>query len=123
MPNTERDAHGHFKKGHSVRSPGRPKAAVEVEYMNILKQGVTADDFRKIVNTAVSRAMAGDAKAREWIGNYTLGKPLTTIALQAADQVLLNQLLQQFEARGMSASALFEIMLQQIAEESEINNE
>ena len=107
----ERDAKGHFKKGHAPVSPGRPKAAVEIEYMAILKQGCTPDDWRKIVATAVSLAMAGDSKAREWIGNYLIGRPNFTIELNTPDAALLNQLLKQFESNGVAASAVFEAML------------
>ena len=112
---TERDSKGHFKKGHAPVSPGRPKAAVEIEYMGILKQGVTPDDFKKIVATAVSLAMAGDWKAREWVGNYLIGRPNFTLELKAPDAVLLNQLLKQFESNGVSASAVFEEMLNEMA--------
>jgi hypothetical protein len=112
----ERDAKGHFKKGHAPVSPGRPKAAVEIEYMAILKQGVTPDDWRKIVNTAVSLAMAGDWKAREWVGNYLVGRPNFTLELKAPDAVLLNQLLKQLEATGTTASELFEELLNEYAQ-------
>jgi hypothetical protein len=113
---TERDEKGHFKKGHAPVSPGRPKAAVEIEYMNILKNGVTADDFKKIVATACSLAMAGDWKAREWIGNYLIGKPNLTLELRSPDAILLNQLLKQLEASGTSASELFEELLNEMAQ-------
>jgi len=113
---TKRDANGRFLKGHAPLSPGRPSRPVEIEYMNILKQGVTADDFKKIVATAVSLAMAGDWKAREWLSNYLIGKPPQILELRGADALLLAKVLEQLKNSGVSASQVFEAMLNELAE-------
>jgi hypothetical protein len=110
-----RNEKGRFVQGNKA-SPGRPRHEIEMSYMNILKQGVSADDFRKIVDVAVSRAKAGDDRARAWIGDYVLGKPLTTIQLQASDQALLNTLLKQFESNGVTASDVFLALLNEMTE-------
>lgn len=112
---SERDELGHFVKGNKA-SPGRTKRPTEIEYLNILKQGVTPDDWQKIVRTAVSLAMAGDWKAREWLSNYLVGKPPQILELRGADALLLSEVLKRFSANGFTAGDVFEVMLQQMAE-------
>ena len=51
----------------------RPK---EEQYLDIMLRTCTPDDWEKIVLSAVTRAKAGDSKAREWLSNYILGKPI-----------------------------------------------
>jgi hypothetical protein len=36
-------------------------------------------DWKKITNTAVARAKAGDAKARQWLSDYIYGKPVQRV--------------------------------------------
>lgn len=113
---TKRDENGRFLPGHAPVSPGRPKRPVEIEYLNILKLGVTVDDWRKIVQTAVARAMSGDWKAREWLANYLIGKPPQILELRTAEAVLLAQLLEQLKMLGMTPANMFEAMLNELAE-------
>lgn len=70
-----RDASGRFLPGHSVKSPGRPRKAVEERYLCILSQRVSPEVFAKIVDKAAEQALEGDAKAREWLSWYLIGKP------------------------------------------------
>jgi hypothetical protein len=41
----------------------------------LLSEAVPLDCWRKICVVAVEQALAGDAKAREWLGLYLVGKP------------------------------------------------
>jgi len=114
----ERDEHGRFLPGNKA-SPGRAPRVTEHEYLDVLIGAVPLDKWRKIVEKAVRDAIIGDFRARQWIGEYIIGKPPTVIDLRAADAALLAQLLKQFEVLGMTASDVFAAMLAQIAEESE----
>lgn len=80
----DRDANGQFQPGHSIKSPGRPRRAIEVEYLKALSDEVSLDDWKEIVKAAKEAAKAGDAKAREWIASYVIGDKtpgLTDLAL------------------------------------------
>jgi len=65
-----RDASGRFDKGNPG-GPGRPKRSVELalEMRRLLAitEAVSDDDWREIVATAVKKAKAGDARARDWL--------------------------------------------------------
>lgn len=69
----DRDANGQFQPGHSIKSPGRPRRAIEVEYLKALSDEVSLDDWKEIVRAAKDAAKAGDAKAREWLASYVIG--------------------------------------------------
>jgi len=75
-----RDASGRFLPGHAIKSPGRPRKAVEERYLCILSQRVTPEVFAKIVDKAAEQALEGDAKAREWLSWYLIGKPTEYVA-------------------------------------------
>ena len=47
----------------------------EGDYMGVLLEAVTLDDWRAVVNTAKTLAQAGDAQARAWLAQYLMGKP------------------------------------------------
>src|SRR5690348_13702790 len=68
------DAKGRFKKGHKG-GPGRPRRVVEQDYVVALSEAVPLDRWRKIIERAITDAESGDARAREWVGNYMMGKP------------------------------------------------
>jgi hypothetical protein len=46
---------------------------------------VTLADWRKIVDTAVSRAKAGDDKARKWLSDYLMGPPVQRSEISGRD--------------------------------------
>jgi hypothetical protein len=71
---TDRDANGRFLPGHPGIG-GRPRRAVEADYLAALSGAVGLEKWQEICATAVNQAVAGDAKAREWIGSYLAGKP------------------------------------------------
>jgi hypothetical protein len=71
---TDRDVRGRFLPG-SPGGPGRPRRAVETDYLAALSEAVPLARWRAIVETAADQAVSGDAKAREWLGSYLAGKP------------------------------------------------
>jgi hypothetical protein len=71
---TDRDVRGRFLPG-SPGGPGRPRRAVETDYLVALSEAVPLEKWREIVEPAVDQAVSGDAKAREWLGSYLAGKP------------------------------------------------
>lgn len=69
-----RNADGRFRAGHPG-GPGRPRRAVETEYLKVLLAGCSLEKWAEIVERATRDAVAGDAKAREWISGYVIGSP------------------------------------------------
>jgi hypothetical protein len=65
---------GRFLPGNPG-GPGRPRRAIESDYLAALSEAVPTDTSRAIVAKAVEPAQAGDAKAREWLGAYLVGRP------------------------------------------------
>ena len=47
----------------------------ESDYMGVLLETVTLDDWRAVVSSARTLAQAGDAQARAWLAQYLMGKP------------------------------------------------
>jgi hypothetical protein len=79
---TDRDANGRFLRGHPGMG-GRPRRAVEQDYLATLAEAVPLRRWKKIVARAAADAEAGDPKARRWLGDMLMGKqppPLTTLA-------------------------------------------
>lgn len=83
--NEGRHADGRFAPGNAG-GPGRPRRAVEREYLAALADELTLDRWRRIVRGAIDAAENGDPKAREWVAKYALGvEPPTLSALAVAD--------------------------------------
>lgn len=82
---TGRDAAGRFTRGNPG-GPGRPRLAVEADYLRALTDRVTPDVWRDIVDGVVDAARAGDMRAVAWLSRYLLGAtPPTLFALAVAD--------------------------------------
>ena len=47
----------------------------EGDYMGVLLDAVTLDDWRDVVNNAKAAAKAGVPQARAWLAHYLMGKP------------------------------------------------
>ena len=45
------------------------------DYVGVLLDGVTLDDWRDVVNNAKTAAKAGDPQARAWLAQYLMGRP------------------------------------------------
>ena len=84
-----RDAVGRFSTGNNY-GQGRPPRAVERDYLAVLSERLSLDDWRSIVDRAVADASSGDARARDWLSRYALGSEpmsLTALAIRELMQV------------------------------------
>ena len=75
MSDTEksgRDNQGKFSKGNPG-GPGRPRRAVEEDYLAALSDQLSIERWENIVSKAIEDAENGDHKARDWIARYALG--------------------------------------------------
>lgn len=80
-----RDERGRFVAGNAG-GPGRPRRAIEREYLAVISEAVTLDDWRAIVAHAVDVAKQGDDKARAWLAKYVIGdNPITLTELLARE--------------------------------------
>ena len=89
MGDEGRDDVGRFSSGNSY-GQGRPPRAVERDYLAVLSERLSLDDWREVVSRAVQDARSGDAKARDWLSRYALGSEpmsLTALALRERMQV------------------------------------
>ena len=75
MSDTEksgRDNQGRFSKGNPG-GPGRPRRAVEEDYLAALSDQLSIERWENIVSKAIQDAENGDHRARDWIARYALG--------------------------------------------------
>ena len=75
MSDTEksgRDNQGRFSKGNPG-GPGRPRRAVEEDYLAALSDQLSIERWENIICKAIQDAENGDHKARDWIARYALG--------------------------------------------------
>jgi hypothetical protein len=82
----DRDDKGRFLRGHPG-GPGRPRRAVEMEYLATLANEVPLTRWKRIVRRAVRDAMAGDPKARRWIGEFVIGRQPDSLTALAATEL------------------------------------
>lgn len=62
----------------------------ESDYMAALLDEVSLNDWRKVVTGAVQAAKGGDPQARNWLGQYLIGRPESKAP--TALNVIVNQL-------------------------------
>ena len=74
MSDLHRDSNGRFQKGRKG-GPGRPRRAIESDYLAKLSEAVLLSAWQEIVAKAVEDAREGDHAARVWLANYLVGKP------------------------------------------------
>ena len=74
-----RDSKGRFVKGASGNPQGRLPKQVEQSYLQVCESTCTFDVWREIVTKAVEQAKQGDARARQWLSDYLMGKPISMI--------------------------------------------
>lgn len=72
----DRDTRGRFRKGHAVKSPGRPALAAELPITDGIKAAVTAEDVAQVLEKMRLLAIKrGNTKAASLYLAYALGKP------------------------------------------------
>ncbi len=77
----DRDQQGRFAPGNTG-GPARPRRRTEADYLAALSDQVPLDAWSPIVGRAVGDAIAGDAKAREWLPKYLLPTPTAGATLR-----------------------------------------
>jgi hypothetical protein len=65
------------KKQSYIKGPFTHRRT-ESDYMGVLLDAVSLEDWRSVVAAAVVAAKAGDPRARAWLGQYLVGKPVAT---------------------------------------------
>ena len=99
-----RNDQGQFVKG-GAGGPGRPKREVERAYYDVTVGAVSLDEWKLIIGKAKEQAIAGDDKARAWLGDYLLGKPQQQIDMTTGDKPLNAAILFSYvEPRGEGES-------------------
>ena len=71
---SDRTKNGTFAPGNAG-GPGRPRRETERAYLVVIAEACTPDAWHAIVDKAVEDAKAGDAKARDWLASYLVGRP------------------------------------------------
>lgn len=74
-----RDSKGRFVKGESGNPQGRLPKQVESSYLQVSENVCTFDVWREIVAKAIEQAKRGDARARQWLSDYLVGKPISMV--------------------------------------------
>lgn len=112
---TDRDENGRFLKGAYKGGPGRKSRRTEAQYLDATIGAVSLIEWRKVVQKALTDAIAGDGTARRWLSDYLLGKPPQILELHGSDAHALSELLDHMKQHGVSAGELFGAMLAEIA--------
>lgn len=76
----KRDSKGRWIKGCKSPNPkGRTPRQVEREYLDVTMDSVSTDEWRRVVRKALEDAMAGDAKARDWLSRWLMPREGQTV--------------------------------------------
>ena len=85
-----RDSKGRFVKGASGNPQGRLPKQTETSYLQVSESVCTFDVWREITMKAVEQAKRGDARARQWLSDYLIGKPISMVmAVQEKQDTLI----------------------------------
>lgn len=82
---TGRDEDGKFKKGMSGNPAGRPRKEREERFYEVATTTVTFQDWKEIIQKAVSQAKRGDTAARKFLADYLMGVPVQRTELTGAE--------------------------------------
>ncbi len=107
---SERSNNGQFAAGNPG-GPGRPRRAVEQEYLAALSDSVSLDDWREVVSRAVADAKAGDARARDWLTRHLVGEQPPKL-IDVAEQ----------EARGRTVDDEIALLARQRQKDAELDD-
>ena len=84
-----RDSNGKFAPGNPG-GPGRPRRAIEMDYLRVFSEILTTDAWRAICQRAVEHAQQGEAKSREFVTRFALGPcPPSLLRLAAMESASL----------------------------------
>lgn len=81
-----RASNGQFTAGNKG-GPGRPRRAVEADYLKELSDALSMDAWREICQRAIDDARQGDKAAREWVSKFALGAQPGTLEQLAVDEL------------------------------------
>ena len=87
-----RDETGKFAKGNEG-GPGRPKKEREQRFYEITLSSVTFEDWKEIIEKAVTQAKKGDAVARKFLADYLIGPPVQRSELTGKDGGAVEQVI------------------------------
>jgi hypothetical protein len=62
------------KQSSLIRGTGTHRRT-ESDYMGVLLDAVSLDDWRDVITGTLARAKEGDPTARAWLAQYLVGKP------------------------------------------------
>ena len=74
-PTIGRNKKGRFVPGNAG-GPGRPTQERERQWLQALREGVTVEDWKIVIQGALEDAKARDEKARSWLGKYLMDPAL-----------------------------------------------
>src|SRR5262245_42442662 len=86
MSSEDRQANGRFANGNPG-GPGRPRRAIERQYLAALSDAISIEDWQEVVKATVALAKQGDSKARDWLTRYLIGDSPRGLTHLAADEV------------------------------------
>jgi hypothetical protein len=84
----DRDEKGRFITGNGG-GPGRPARAREERFLEITLQTVTYQDWKDIIQKAVTQAKRGDSQARKFLADYLLGPPSQKVDLTIGEPLTI----------------------------------
>lgn len=84
----DRDAKGRFAKGTTGNPNGRPPRATEEEYVGRIRDAVSPERWKKVVEQMLKRAENGDVHSARFIAEYLLGRPKQRLDLTSDDRPL-----------------------------------
>lgn len=81
-----RDGKGRFASGNQLGvGGGRPRRSAEEQYLQTLVALVKKEDWQDIIEKAKEQAKSGDDKARRWLSDYLMGKPVERVEMTGAE--------------------------------------
>lgn len=85
---SNRSGDGRFAPGNPG-GPGRPRRAVEADYLKALAEACPPETFLEICQRAVDQARDGEPRARAWLADYLVGtrQPGALIEIAAREVV------------------------------------
>jgi hypothetical protein len=69
-----------------ANGPPTPRRPIEREYLATLNAAVPLDTWQAICKRAADDALAGDAKARDWLAKWLLGLETRLLTVLAAEE-------------------------------------